>query len=86
VNVEGNFLKDLHILGRDMSKVAIVDNSMQAFGFQIDNGIPIESWFDDDNDSELLSLIPLLRALKDTKDVRPLIRQTFRLQEFIDQL
>ncbi len=69
-----------------MSKVAIVDNSMQAFGFQIDNGIPIESWFDDDKDSELLSLIPLLRALKDTKDVRPLIQQTFRLQEFMDQL
>lgn len=86
VNVDGNYLKDLHILGREIPKVAIVDNSMQAFGFQVDNGIPIESWFDDDNDSELLSLIPFLRALKDSKDVRPLIRQTFRLNEFIDQL
>lgn len=86
VNVDGNYLKDLHILGREIPKVAIVDNSMQAFGFQVDNGIPIESWFDDDNDSELLSLIPFLRQLKDAKDVRPLIRQTFKLQEFIEQL
>lgn len=86
VCVDGNYLKDLHILGRDLPTVAIVDNSVQAFGFQLDNGIPIESWFDDDNDRELLNLIPFLRSLKDVKDVRPLIRDTFRLTEFVASL
>lgn len=86
VCVDGNYLKDLHILGRDMPTVAIVDNSVQAFGFQLDNGIPIESWFDDDQDRELLNLIPFLRQLKDVKDVRPLIRDTFRLSEFVASL
>lgn len=86
VNVDGNYLKDLHILGRDMNSVAIVDNSVQAFGFQLDNGIPIESWFDDDNDRELLNLLPFLKILKDQKDVRPLIRDTFRLSEFVASL
>lgn len=86
VCVDGNYLKDLHILGRDLPTVAIVDNSVQAFGFQLDNGIPIESWFDDDQDRELLNLIPFLRTLKDVKDVRPLIRDTFRLTEFVASL
>jgi len=86
VCVDGNYLKDLNILGRPLDKVVIVDNSFQAFGFQLDNGIPIESWFDDENDCELLNLVPFLRHLKDSVDVRPYVRDTFRLQEFVDCL
>jgi len=86
VCVDGNYLKDLNILGRDMNCIAIVDNSVQAFGYQLDNGIPIESWFDDDSDNELLNLIPFLRTLKDVKDVRPLIKDTFKLTEFVNSL
>lgn len=36
--------------------------------------------FDDDSDRELLNLIPFLRTLKDVKDVRPLIRDTFMIR------
>lgn len=82
--VEGNFLKDLNVLGRDLSKAVLVDNSPHAFGYQVDNGIPIESWFDDPKDTELRKLERFLRTLHGVKDCRKVIRRTFQTYRLVE--
>lgn len=59
----GQYVKDLTRMGREIQKLVIVDNSPNSYAFQPQNAVPIGSWFDDQNDRELLDLIPLLAEL-----------------------
>ena len=71
------------MLGRDLAHTVLVDNSPHAFGYQVENGIPIESWFDNDNDTELLKLLPFLDRLTKHQDVRDVILNQFKLHDLI---
>ena len=81
--VEGNYIKDLNVLGRDLTSSVLVDNSPHAFGYQVDNGIPIESWFDDPNDLELMKLDRFLNTLHGVKDVRASVRSKFQTYKLV---
>jgi len=68
-NHKGNYVKDLSRLGRDIRHVIIVDNSPASYMFHPENAVPIDTWFDDENDTELLDLIPFLEDMTKVDNV-----------------
>jgi Dullard-like phosphatase family protein len=61
----GNVVKDLRLFyGKQLHNIILVDNSTKCFYPQIDNGIPILSFIDDQKDTELEELSQFLIALK----------------------
>ncbi|XP_037333184.2 carboxy-terminal domain RNA polymerase II polypeptide A small phosphatase 1-like [Pungitius pungitius] len=70
----GNYVKDLSRLGRDLSKVIIVDNSPASYIFHPDNAVPVASWFDDMADTELLDLIPFFERLSRVDNVYTVLK------------
>lgn len=69
----GNYVKDLNKLGRALHKVVIIDNSPASYVFHPDNAVPVNSWFDDMTDKELLHLIPYFENLSRMDNVYPVI-------------
>lgn len=69
------YVKDLSELGRDLKDVLIIDNSPTAYLFQPDNALPIISWYDEKEDTQLYDYIPFLQALSTVDDVRPILKQ-----------
>jgi len=66
---KGNYVKDLSKLGRELHQTLIVDNSPASYIFHPENAVPVQSWFDDMNDRELLDLIPFLENLSKVDSV-----------------
>jgi CTD small phosphatase-like protein 2 len=78
----GPFLvKDLSLLGREMSRMIIIDNISDNFILQPDNGIFISTWYDDMQDNFLQEISPVLVEIgeKRVSDVRKALR-TYRDQ------
>ena len=75
--INGFFIKDLSKLGRDLSKIVIVDNNKDNFNLQPENGLHICSFVGDQNDDELYHLSgDLLKIIESKKkDIRPVIKE-----------
>jgi hypothetical protein len=72
---EGNYVKDLDRLGRDLHSTLIVDNSPASYSFHPDNAVPVSTWFDDPSDNELLELIPVMEELARTDNIYRVLSQ-----------
>ena len=75
--INGIFIKDLSKLGRDISKVIIIDNNKDNFSLQPENGLHICSFLGDQNDDELYALSEdLMKIVNSNKDdIRPIIKE-----------
>ena len=69
--------KDLSKLGRDLSKIIIIDNLKENFKMQPNNGLFIKTWTNDVNDKQLKDLLKILKdiAINNVDDVRPIIQK-----------
>lgn len=82
---EGVHIKDLRVFGnRRLQDIVIVDNAAYSFGYQLNNGIPIISWYSDPTDKELFNLVHYLKVLAVVDDIRVVNSQTFHLHTFYE--
>jgi len=72
VYYEGNYVKDLSLIDRDLSQSIIVDNSPASYIFHPANAIDCGSYIDDPRDRELDQIGKFLKGVKNVKDVRSL--------------
>eukprot|EP01064_Diplonema_japonicum_P034362 TRINITY_DN7098_c0_g2_i1.p1 TRINITY_DN7098_c0_g2~~TRINITY_DN7098_c0_g2_i1.p1 ORF type:complete len:328 (+),score=25.62 TRINITY_DN7098_c0_g2_i1:115-984(+) len=68
-HTNGAYVKDLSLLGRDLHRICIIDNSPVAYLFQAQNALPCTSWFEDKEDTELRDFQPMLEQMSKSDSV-----------------
>ncbi|EAQ93884.1 hypothetical protein CHGG_02119 [Chaetomium globosum CBS 148.51] len=73
---DGEIIKDLSYLNRDLSKVIVIDTNAKHVREQPENAIILPKWTGDPKDKELVSLVPLLEFIHTMQydDVRKVIK------------
>lgn len=61
-------------MGRDLTKMIILDNSPASYIFHPDNAVPCTSWFDDMQDTELIELIPHFERLATVDNIYSILK------------
>ena len=89
INFNDSFMiKDLRIFKYiDLKKIILIDNSMYSFASQINNGILINSFFNDKNDTELNNALEyLINFILPAEDVRDVNEQFFNFGQIMNDL
>jgi CTD nuclear envelope phosphatase 1 len=67
------YIKDLSTVDANLNHLLIIDNSPISYAWHANNAITVEGWINDATDTDLLNLIPLLKAMRYTTDVRTVL-------------
>ncbi|KAK9173069.1 hypothetical protein cmbei_4003240 [Cryptosporidium meleagridis] len=79
------YMKDLRIIqGANLKRTVLVDNSLISNTLQLDNAIPVDSWYGCCKDNELLRLLVLLNRIQLLSDVRPYLAKRYGIREWIN--
>ena len=81
-------VKDLRIFkGVDLKNIILIDNSMYSFSAQLKNGILINSFYFDKNDTELYNVLGyLINFILPADDIREVNEQFFNFQQITNTL
>ena len=84
----GLYIKDLRIFkNRDLKNIVLIDNSIFSFAHQLNNGILVTSFYNDDNDFFLENLKEYLSyCIEDCNDVRIINKEQFKFEEYKNDL
>jgi len=77
-SIVGNgFVKDISKIGRDLSRILIIDNLPENFKLQPNNGLAIKTWNEDMKDTQLVDLEKILTDIYNRRvpDIRVVIRK-----------
>lgn len=66
-----------------MTRTVLVDNNPLSFICQPTNGVLVASFYDDPTDTALASVMQLIRHLDHAGDVRPILKEMFRLDTLL---
>jgi len=75
VKNKDRYVKDMSILGRPAESALLLDNSPLCYMFQPEQGLAIESWFDERDDTALYDILPILDELAACDDVQQVIKK-----------
>jgi CTD small phosphatase-like protein 2 len=80
------FIKDLRIfVNRSLGDIVLVDNSLYSFTNQIENGVLINSFYNDKEDRELYNVLTYLENyLRGVKDVRQVNEKIFNFRSILE--
>ena len=87
IKVQDFFIKDLDIiLDREKDNICIVDNSILSFAFDLQNGVPINSFMGDETaDKDLLYLISFLEEAF-YSSIKECCEASFKLQYLLSTI
>lgn len=73
---DGEYIKDLSYLNRDLSKVILIDTKDEHARLQPENAVILDKWNGNPKDKTLVALIPFLEYLAGmgVEDVRPILK------------